>query len=141
MADKKSNTKRTFLTGRQLEIFTLRSEGKSTTEISEIISTTPQNVTILEKRARKNLEKAIETVNAVKDLKIVLNLRIPENTHILDAVMTVIREADKSGIRLKDNVIGILTRLKISVDMDIQNGLIQREVAVMILHNGVLLFY
>ncbi len=141
MADKKSNAKRSFLTGRQLEIFTLRSEGKSTTEISEIIGTTPQNVTILEKRARKNLEKAIETVNAVKDMKIVLNLKIPENTHILDAVMTIIREADRSQIRLKDNIIGILTRLKMSMDTDIRNGLIQRETTVMILHDGVLLFY
>lgn len=138
--DKKEN-RATFLTGRQIEIMRLRHEGLSTEKISKTIGTTRQNVTILENRAHRNLDRAIKTLNAVRDLKISTDIEIPAGTHILDAVKEIVEMADRSGIRLKDNLIGIMTRFKVAVDRDMKGGTIQKPITIMMFQDGTVQFF
>lgn len=114
----------------------LRKEGYSTEGIAREIGTTRQNVSILEKRGHRNLEKAIRTVNAVRELKLSHEVRIDGNIHVLDAVKKVLKSADELNIRLNDNLIGIMTRLKMAVESDLKNGIIQKPFDILIFQDG-----
>lgn len=140
MGEDESRLKNTFLTGRQLQIMKLRQSGNSTEQIARAIGTTRQNVTILEKRAHRNLDRAIRTLNAVRDMKISVDFEIPQNMHMLDAVKEIVAKADQSGIRLNDNLIGIMTRFKVAMEKDLRGGVTQRPITVMMFQDGKLQF-
>ena len=70
MAQDEKLPRNLFLSSRQIQIMKLRQEGYSTEGIAHEIGTTRQNVSILEKRGHRNLEKAIRTLNAVRELKL-----------------------------------------------------------------------
>lgn len=127
---------RTYLTARQLQIMKLRQDGLKTDQIAQSIGTTRQNVIILEKRAHRNLDRAIRTLNAVRDMRLTTDFELPQGTHILDAVRKIIDSADKSGIRLTDNLIGIMTRFKVAMENDLKGGITQRPITVMMFHDG-----
>lgn len=136
MSDEDSGMKSTFLTNRQIQIMKLRHGGSSTEEIAREIGTTRQNVTILEKRAHRNLDRAIRTLNAVRDMKISADFEIPKDTHMLDAVKQIVANADQSGIRLNDNLIGLMTKFKVAMEKDLKGGVTQRPITVMIFQDG-----
>lgn len=130
-----------FLTPRQLEIMRLRQTGMSTESIATAIGTTRQNVTILEKRAHRNIDRAIMTIKVTSELNVSTVFELPERIHILDAVREVLKVADRSGIRLRDNLIVIMTRLKTSVDKDMKGGIVQRAITVMLFQDGTVQFF
>ncbi len=125
-----------FLSSRQIQIMKLRQEGYSTEGIAKEIGTTRQNVSILEKRGHRNLEKAIRTLNAVRELKLSHEVHIEGNIHVLDAVKEIIDRADNMNIRLNDNLIGLMTRLKMAVEGDLKNGIIQKAMDILIFQDG-----
>ncbi len=136
MSEEESALRNTFLTTRQLQIMKLRHGGSSTEEIAREIGTTRQNVTILEKRAHRNLDRAIRTLNAVRDMKISVDFEIAQETHMLDAVKQIVDSADRSGIRLNDNLIGIMTKFKVAMERDLIGGVTQRPITVMMFQDG-----
>ncbi|MCL4329975.1 MAG: Tfx family DNA-binding protein [Candidatus Thermoplasmatota archaeon] len=135
-----SESRATYLTPRQLEILKLRRQGYATEKIAEIIGTTRQNVSILEKRGRSNIERAIRTIKAVKEGEVSTILEITQPVHILDAVKEIIQVADRSGIKLKDNLINIMVRLKAYAESDLMGGTIRRSVTVMMYQDGTIQF-
>lgn len=136
MSDEESGLKSTFLTSRQLQIMKLRHRGLKTEDIANEIGTTRQNVTILEKRAHRNLDRAIQTLNAVRDMKISVDIEIPKDVHMLDAVKLIVASADKTGIRLNDNLIGIMTKFKVAMEKDLKGGITQRPITAMMFQDG-----
>lgn len=136
MPPKDQESSSTYLTGRQIQIMKMRQEGFSTENIASRIGTTRQNVTILEKRAYRNLNRAIRTLNAVRDMKISVDFEIPAQVHILDAVKQILARADEAGIRLSDNLIGIVTRFKVAIEKDLRGGVTQRPITVMMFRDG-----
>lgn len=141
MRDDSREIRDIYLTDRQLEIMKFRKDGLSTEKIAERIGTTRQNVTILEKRAHRNLDRAIRTLNAVRDLNISIDFEIPGQMHILDAVKEIVKRADESGIRLNDNLIGIMTRFKVSMEKDLKGGITRRAITVIMFQNGSVQFF
>ena len=136
MSEEENSLKSTFLTPRQLEIMKLRQKGFNTEAIAREIGTTRQNVTILEKRAHRNLDRAIGTLSAVRDMKISTDIEIPRDTHMLDAVKQIVASADKFGIRLNDNLIGIMTKFKVAMERDLRGGVTQRPITVLMFQDG-----
>lgn len=131
-----SQTNNTYLTGRQLQIMKLRQGGSTTEQIAREIGTTRQNVIILEKRAHRNLDRAIRTLNAVREMMISIDFDLREGTHMLDAVKEIVSRADQSGIKLKDNLIGIMTKFKVAMENDLREGTTRRSITVMLFHDG-----
>lgn len=136
MGEKESGLGSTYLTSRQMQIMRMRHEGSSTEDIAANIGTTRQNVTILEKRAHRNLDRAIRTLNAVRDMKISSDFEIPGGIYLLDAVKQIVEKADKSGIRLKDNLIDVMTKFKVAIEKDLKGGVTQRPITVMMFLDG-----
>lgn len=140
MAQNENPTRNLFLSTRQIQIMKLRQEGYSTEKIAREIGTTRQNVSILEKRGHRNLDKAIRTLNAVRELKLSHEVYIEGNKHVLDAVKEILDRADQLKIRLNDNLIGLMTRLKMAVEGDLKNGIIQKPIGILIFQDGSIQF-
>ena len=61
---------------------------------------------------------------------------IPAGAHILDAARMTIDEADRNGIRLKGNMVDLVSWLKSNMEGNIISGKISTGVRVMILSDG-----
>lgn len=140
MSQNENSPRNLFLSSRQIQIMKLRQEGNSTEEIARAIGTTRQNVSILEKRGHRNLEKAIRTLNAVRELKLSHEVHIEGDIHVLDAVKLIISRADQLRIRLNDNLIGLMTRLKMSAEGGMKNGILLKPMDVLIFQDGSIQF-
>ena len=91
----------TFLTERQLEVFIRRRRGESLAEIAEKLGTTRSNVCALEKAAKRNIERAYNTVKLVESLLYKSIVSIPPGTDLYDIPGIIYRKADQLGIKIQ----------------------------------------
>ena len=124
-----------FLTRRQLRILELRGQGYKQREIAELLGTSRENVAILEKRARENVEKARRTIIAFERLSPVRVL-LGEGEELFSAPEKILRVADKHGIKVVHNKTSIIGLLRRHAGSRIQGNRIMSEVGVSILRSG-----
>ncbi|MEM0158755.1 MAG: Tfx family DNA-binding protein [Thermoplasmataceae archaeon] len=124
---------------KQITVMRYLNEGKSRMEIAEIFHTSVQNVIILERRFRRNVELAANSLKVLRDLDFVTSVKIEKGTHLLDAGLLVLRVADSKGIVLKHNAVSLVSGIRSSVGNDVSRGIIKRDVEVLILPSGSIL--
>lgn len=135
-----TGVKETYLTARQLEILLLRRKGLRQTDVGARMGITRQDVAILEKRAMRNLRRAAATLEIAESRGIVISFSIPEGTHILDAAKQILGEADKSDIKLVDNMVTILSLIRSACGGAMSSGVTEWALGVYLLPDGRLLF-
>ncbi|MEM1685406.1 MAG: Tfx family DNA-binding protein [Acidilobaceae archaeon] len=106
--------KKGFLTIKQLEVLKLRAQGYTQNNIADIMKTTRENIAVIERRAKSNLIRAIETiVSYIESVSLAkVEIKKGENTYI--AVKRILREANNAKVKLKEHmpeIIDILKRL------------------------------
>ncbi len=135
-----SKGERTYLTKRQLEILQLRRSGKSQAEVAVRLGITRQDVSILEKRALRNLKRAAATLEIAVGKGIVTGLTIPKGTHILDVAKQILERANSSGIRLADNMVTVVSAIKTACSFSMKDGIVSNDLEVSIFPDGRLFF-
>lgn len=125
-----------FLTERQIQVLRLRRRGMSQEEIAEILGTSRANVSILERRAMQNIDRALETLKQWKMVQAPIAVRVPEGTDLFALPGVIFREADARGIKLPVNSIDILAGLKTIAPHLTKRRLIERSVEIYITENG-----
>ena len=90
----------------------LRSSGLTQAQVAKRLSTTRENVTILEHRAHENLKAAKATLVAIEELSGSKELVIPSGTSIFEATAMILRKADVLRIKVKMNADSILASLR-----------------------------
>jgi Tfx family DNA-binding protein len=88
------------LTGAQLDVLRLRMEGLTQEQISVRLGTTRQNVSLIERRAHRNIKLAEETIRAYRRLRTVATVTLPPMTHLVDVPRMIIDAADSVGVKL-----------------------------------------
>ncbi len=136
LVNRKDISRYGFLTERQMQILRLRKDGMKQGEIASRLGTTRQNIAILESRAVKKIEEAAMTLQMLEVQGTVCVTGIPAGIHILDAARAIIDEADRNGIRLKGNMVDLVSWLKSNMEGNIISGKIDTGVRVMILSDG-----
>jgi len=136
IVNRKDSSRYGFLTERQMQILRLRKDGMKQGEIASRLGTTRQNIAILESRAVKKIEEAAMTLQMLEVQGTVCVTGIPAGIHILDAARAIIDEADRNGIRLKGNMVDLVSWLKSNMEGNIISGKIDTGVRVMILSDG-----
>jgi hypothetical protein len=126
---------RSFLSEKQWQVLQLRSQGYTQKEIAQRLGTSRENVSILEKRARENVERARETLALYESLEAI---RIPvlRGTDLFSLPEEVLRQADRHGIRVlhsKTDLIGLLRRHRAS---HIQGNRITGDFQILLLRSG-----
>lgn len=126
----------TFLTERQREIMRMRRKNMKKSEIAKILNITRQDVTILEKRAMINIEKAFNTIQLAYEEGLSVRVDIGKNIQILDAIKEILAAGDREKIKIKSSIPEIFTILKICHGSNIKNGIIQKGTEISILPDG-----
>lgn len=123
-----------LLTERQLEVLQLRRRGLSYTEIAKKLKTTPENIMILEKRAKRNIELAKATLEFACSEGGGARIELKPGTRMVDIPRIVIDEADRIGLKLRADFVRIYNEIRFKVGRT--TGVLQRPVIVYLLPNG-----
>lgn len=128
--------KRSFLTDQQIEILKLRELGLTQKKIAEKIGTTRENVSIIEKRGRINIERCRETLRQWEKIKAPVIIKIDKGADVLDIPKLIFSEADKNGIKVRLNLVEIIARLGAEKKEVIKNRTLTGDLEVLIMNDG-----
>ncbi|MGC9149095.1 MAG: Tfx family DNA-binding protein [Sulfolobales archaeon] len=93
-----------LLTEKQYEVLRLRALGYRQKEIAEMMSTTRENISVIEKSALRKIKLAEETIRLYRELYCLDKIRVEPNTYTLDIPKIIFSRADELGIKLKANL-------------------------------------
>ncbi len=125
-----------FLTDRQIQVLRLRRSGMSQEAIAEMLGTTRANVSILEKRAMQNIDRAVRTLDQWKIIQAPVAVRLSEGTDLFTVPKSVFREADARGIKLPINSIDLLIRLKERAPNLTKRRILDRSICIYVTEDG-----
>ncbi|MCL5988713.1 MAG: Tfx family DNA-binding protein [Candidatus Thermoplasmatota archaeon] len=125
-----------FLTKRQIEVLLLEKDGLSHLEIAKRLGRTVQDIYVIDKRIRENVKKAQNTLYLYEDTGGSIMLPFKGQSELIDILREIINESDRNGIKLKENIIGLLTILRQALKSDISKGRIKKNITIMIRHDG-----
>lgn len=125
-----------LLTERQIEVLNLRRSKLTQEETARNLGISRQDVSILEKRALRNINMATETIQMAENIGVLKRARIDPGKHILEVAKSVIDFADNAGIKIKVNALGIMTLVQAAASSSLENGIIQVPIEAIILPDG-----
>ncbi|HIE31536.1 MAG TPA: Tfx family DNA-binding protein [Methanosarcinales archaeon] len=104
----------TTLTERQMQILRLRNDGHSQEEIAAELGTTKQNISAIEKTARKNIKRAENTLKFVKMLNAPIWFEVSEGTRLDDLIGTIYSKADAgdADVHVRYDGIALASRIR-----------------------------
>lgn len=129
-------SRNSFLSERQIEVLKLRRQGLIQRQVADRLKTTRENVSILESRAHRNIERAIATLEILEEQGISTHITIMPKKHILEVPKIILREADKATIKINSSLIEILELVKLRARSKIVNKHIVKPISVTILPDG-----
>ncbi len=125
-----------FFSERQHEILRLRNQGLTPDQIASKLGVTRQDVSILERRMRQNLEKAFTTINLAVELDLVHRFSVAPEMYILEASNAIFSEADRLGIKLQENYLSLAMLIRSAAGTDIEKGKLEKPLTAFIGRNG-----
>jgi len=128
--------KKGFLTSKQIEVLKLRLEGLSQEEIATQLGTTRQNISLIERRAQRNLKLAKETITTYKELVKATSIQIETGTHLIDVPRLVVDAADSAGVKLRADFTRIYNEIKFIVPDSVDRTKVVKPIRVLILKDG-----
>jgi Tfx family DNA-binding protein len=127
---------KSFLTKRQLSVLRLRQAGLTQEEIARRIKTTRANISLIEKRARENVERSKETLREWNSVVSPVRVTVPKGTDVMYIPDIVFAEADKASIHVKCDSIGLITLIKKEKGYAISNRIVNEPFEVDIANSG-----
>ncbi|MFB6252573.1 MAG: Tfx family DNA-binding protein [Halobellus sp.] len=88
------------LTRRQAEVLVLRERGVRQSKIASMLGTSRANVSSVESSARRNVEKARETVAFAEALAAPVRVSVEEGTDLYDVPKEVYDACDEAGVKV-----------------------------------------
>lgn len=125
----------TFLTSKQLKVLELRGKGYTQEEIAKMIGTSRVNVSITEKRAKDNIEKARNTLDAFERLDPIV-LEVQAGIDVFQVPLLIFKEADKHGIKILYNTTSLIGILRRKAGEKIRGNKVVEGFRVLILRRG-----
>jgi len=121
----------------QFKVLRLRIvKGLSQAEVARMLGTTRENVTIIERRARRNIKLAEETLQAYKLLLSVANVRVEAGTHLIDVPGILVKASDRFGIKLKVNFTRIYDEIRFKARDCISRSKVVKPFTIAIFRDG-----
>lgn len=101
-----------FLTETQERVLELREEGLSQTEIAEKLGTSCSNICSIEKRARRNIERARNTLNEVRIIQAPLTMKVAPGDDILDSIKSLFSKADEADLHVSLDTPELISKIE-----------------------------
>jgi len=101
-----------IVTPRQWQVVKLRATGLTQKQVADRLRTSRENVSIIERRARRNLTVAKATLAAFEQLSQTRELIIPSGTSIFEATSMILLRADVLRIKVRMSADSILAAIR-----------------------------
>jgi Tfx family DNA-binding protein len=121
---------------KQLKILKLRARGFTQLETARELGTTRANVSMIEWRARKKLDKARETIQAYEALQSSHRVLVGKGTRLAELPLIVLHEGDKHRIHIRSDIIEIIRLVKAIRPSVVREGKTIRELEFKINERG-----
>ena len=125
-----------LFTASQLRVMILRQQGLTQEEVAARLGTTRQNISIMERRAHRNLQLARETVLAYERLTSRAIVVLEPGTHRIDVPRLVVNEADRAGVRLRANFTRIYDEIHFRAGQCLSGTEVKSPITVFIFADG-----
>ncbi len=125
-----------LFTERQYEIMRLRKSGMAPEQIAEMLGVTRQNISILERRTQDNMEKAMNTLNLAFEMDFLHKISLKKGVNILEASNFIFEEANRLGIKLRDNYLSLAMIIRSTAASRIQHGKLTASLTAYLRKNG-----
>jgi HTH-type transcriptional regulator, fmd operon transcriptional regulator len=124
---------------KQLKILKYRARGFTQSETAKELGTTRANISMIEWRARKKLEKARKTIEAYEALQSSHKLVVGKGTKLAEIPLLILHEGDKRHIHVKSDIIEIVRLVRAVKPSAVKDGKTNRPVVFTINERGKLL--
>ncbi|KAF5416133.1 MAG: DNA-binding protein Tfx [Candidatus Methanogaster sp.] len=116
----------TNLTERQMLVLRLRNDGRSQEEIASGLGTTKQNISAIEKMARKNIEQAENTIKFMKTLDAPVWFEVAVGTRLGDLVGMIYERADSEnmGVHVRYDGVALASRIRDLAEKQIRHRVV-----------------
>lgn len=125
-----------LLTKSQMDVLKLRHAGLTQEEIAERFNTTRQNIATIEKRGKRNLELAEETIREYTKIISAASLKVRPGTHMVDIPRLVIDAADKAKVKLRADFTRIYNEIRFKAPVCVEGTRVVKPITVLILEDG-----
>lgn len=125
-----------LLSKKQYKVLKLRSDGLTQLETANELGTTRANVSMVEWRARRKIEKARETLHAFELMQSFHNVVIEKGAKLAEVPLEVLHEGDRHHIHVKSDIVEIVRMVKAMKPNCTRNGKLTRRVTISINERG-----
>lgn len=125
-----------LLTEAQVEVLKLRLTGLTQEEVSARLGTTHQNIAIIEKRGKRNIKLAEETIRMYDEITTATSIEIKPGTHMVDIPRQVLDAADKANIKLRADFTRIYNEIKFKTAECVEGTKVIKPIMLRILKDG-----
>ena len=130
-----------LLTDRQLEVLKLRQQGLSQAAVAERFGTTRSNISILEKRAYDNVERAKRTLQQWMMIQAPISLTVREGTDVFDLPKMIFEAADKKSLQLPATSLDIIVQLRRKAPQLFRRRAVMKDVEIFVTEEGEILIH
>ncbi|MCL7412130.1 MAG: Tfx family DNA-binding protein [ANME-2 cluster archaeon] len=128
------------MTTRQKRVLELRIQGYMQDRIAKMLNTSRVNVSVIEKRAYQNIEKAKATLVEWEQLQALVSIAIEQDTDVMSIPRIIFNEADSAGIKMHGNTLDIITQIHKTVPGAIEHRRVKHPFIIYISRSGEISF-
>jgi HTH-type transcriptional regulator, fmd operon transcriptional regulator len=121
---------------KQWKILELRARGFTQSDIAKKFGTSRANISMIEFRAKKKLNKARETIKAYESLQFSHMASINKGTKLAEIPLMILHEGDKRHIHINSDIIEIVQLVKALRPAVVREGKILRGLEFRINESG-----
>ncbi len=125
-----------WLTEKQKKVLKLREKGYTQSEIARKTDTTRSNICVIEKNARRNIEKSKNTLEIAKLLKYPVRFEIDREVDIYDIPRIIFRKADDKNIKINISGPELLRKVREKANLAFEDNKLIGKVEVGISRDG-----
>jgi Tfx family DNA-binding protein len=128
-----------LLTKRQLRVLQLRRQGLSQAEVAKRLGTTRSNISILEKRAHQNIQRAERTIHQWMMIQAPISLSLKAGTDVFDLPKMIFEAADKISMRLPITSLDIVVQLRRKAPRIFKKRSLEQDTEIYVTEDGEIL--
>jgi len=128
--------KNSLLTKHQEDVLRYRKQGLTLQQIGELMGTTRANICLIEKAGRKNIRRAKVTLESLEMLNAHPLCTLPTGSDLFDAIPLIYAQAENMGIRIPEEQIDLINRLRSENPDRIHGRYIKEDIAIGLGNDG-----
>ncbi len=126
----------TFLTPMQIKVLELRAKGYTQAAIAKMLGTSRANICVMEKRARKNIEKARATLELFRRIGAPAVIEVQAGEDIFEVPKKVFACATECRVKVRENTLSLIEKVKNTVPEKISGRVVRENLSITILRDG-----